>query len=123
MKTNGRLLWYTQHGACSLATAVGKLSDGLVTGKGRKYHMFYRDFSKKEIHNMLTASGFSFDESFKFPNVGSNQAYVFAPNGLILVDKSLELETALTENEETEIIKRKTWQTKEDETDPDQTNL
>ena len=53
MKTNGRLLWYTQHGAYSLATAVGKLSDGLVTGKGRKYHMFYRDFSKKEIHNML----------------------------------------------------------------------
>lgn len=118
MKPNGRLLWYTQHGAYSASTAVGRLTDGLVTGKGRKYHMFYRDFSRKEIHGMLTASGFSFDDRYKFPMVGSNQAYVFAPNGLVLVDKSLELANALTENQETEKITRKNWKSKEEETDP-----
>jgi hypothetical protein len=120
MKENGRLLWYTQHGVYSEENAVTKLFDGLVTGKGRKYNMFYRDFSRKEIHDMLSASGFSFDKDFKFPMAGTNQAYVFLANGDILVDKSLglteQLESEITK--ETKIVKRKTWKTKEEESDP-----
>lgn len=91
MKDTGRLLWYTQHGAYSEEKAVTKLFDGLVTGKGREYNMFYRDFSRKEIHEMLKSTGFSFNNCFKFPSSGTNQAYVFNPGGAILVDQSLGL--------------------------------
>ena len=41
MRENGLLLWYTQHGAYSEEKAVTKLFDGLVTGKGRTYHMYH----------------------------------------------------------------------------------
>ncbi len=91
MRENGRLLWYTQHGAYSEEDAVTKLFDGLVTGKGRKFHMFYRDFSRKEIHDMLMSTGFSFNSDYKFATAGSNQAYVFNANGDILVDSTLGL--------------------------------
>jgi hypothetical protein len=51
--------------------------------------------------------------------VGSNQAFVFSPNGLILVDKRDELETELeTKTDENEVIQRKTWKTSKEETDP-----
>ena len=53
--------------------------------------MFYPNFTRKEIHEMLTANGFSFSKDFKFPMSGSNQAYVFNANGDILVDRSLGL--------------------------------
>lgn len=98
MRENGRFLWYTQHGTYSNSVPVAELYDGIVTGKGRKYHMFYRDFSREEIHNMLKATGFSYNENFKFPMSGSNQAYVFNADGDILVDSSLGL---------TELLKRK----------------
>lgn len=91
MKEGGRLLWYTQHGAYSKENAVALLYDGLVTGKGRKYHMFYRDFTRKEIHDMLQSTGFSYNKSFKFPMSGSNQAYMFNADGPILVDSTLGL--------------------------------
>lgn len=98
MKKGGKLLWYTQHGAYSKSDSVAKLFDGLVTGKGRNYHMFYRDFSRDEIHELLISTGFSFNKEFKFPMSGSNQAYVFSSDGAILVDKTLGL---------TELLKRK----------------
>lgn len=98
MSENGRLLWYTQHGAYSESDAVTKLLDGLVTGKGREYHMFYRDFTRKEIYDMLKSTGFSYNKEFKFPMVGTNQAYVFNPDGDILIDETLGL---------TEMLKRK----------------
>lgn len=98
MKENGRLLWYTQHGTYSHSIPVAKLYDGIVTGRGRKYNMFYRDFSREEIHNMLIAAGFSYNKDFTFPMSGSNQAYVFNADGDILVDSSLGL---------TELLKRK----------------
>ena len=98
MKEDGRLLWYTQHGGYSEDNAVTKLFDGLVTGKGRNYNMFYRDFSRKEIHDMLKSTGFSYNKDFKFPSSGSNQAYVFNADGDILVDKTLGL---------TEMLKKK----------------
>lgn len=91
MKEGGRLLWYTQHGAYSKKDAVALLYDGLVTGKGREYNMFYRDFTRKEIHDMLQSTGFSYDKKFKFPTSGSNQAYAFRPDGPILVDSTLGL--------------------------------
>src|SRR3989344_4583801 len=71
MKENGRLLWYTQHGTYLKEDAVALLFDGLVTGKGRDFNMFYRDF--------------------KFPMSGTNQAYVFNADGPILVDSTLGL--------------------------------
>jgi 2-polyprenyl-3-methyl-5-hydroxy-6-metoxy-1,4-benzoquinol methylase len=98
MKENGRLLWYTQHGTYSHSVPVAQLYDGIVTGKGRKYNMFYRDFSREEICNMLRATGFSYNDNFKFPMSGSNQAYVFSADGDILVGSSLGL---------TELLKRK----------------
>jgi len=91
MKENGRLLWYTQHGTYLKEDAVALLFDGLVTGKGRDFNMFYRDFTKKEIHDMLQSTGFSFNKDFKFPMSGTNQAYVFNADGPILVDSTLGL--------------------------------
>ena len=91
MKENGRLLWYTQHGAYSKEDAVALLFDGFVTGKGRNYNMFYRDFTRKEIHEMLQSTGFSYNKEFKFPMSGTNQAYVFNADGPILVDSTLGL--------------------------------
>src|SRR3989344_4096243 len=91
MKEGGRLLWYTQHGTYSKEDDVALLYDGLVTGKGREYNMFYRDFTRKEIHDMLQSTGFSYDKTFKFPMSGGNQAYVFHPDGPILVDSTLGL--------------------------------
>lgn len=114
MKENGRLLWYTQHGTYSYSDAVAILYDGIVTGKGREYHMFYRDFSREEIHAMLRASGFSYNQNFKFPMAGSNQAYVFNADGDILVDSSLGLTELLKRKEgrNLETIKRTTrWRT------------
>lgn len=98
MKENGRLFWYTQHGGYSKEAAVAELLDGLVTGKGREYHMFYRDFTKKEIHTMLQSTGFSFNRKFAFPTSGPNQAYVFNPDGPILVNKTLALTSQLKKN-------------------------
>jgi hypothetical protein len=91
MKEKGRLLWYTQHGAYSEKDAVALLFDGLVTGKGRDYNMFYRDFTRKEIHDMLQSTGFSYNKEFKFPMSGTNQAFVFNADGPILVDSTLGL--------------------------------
>jgi len=88
---NGRLLWYTQHGTYSEKDAVTLLFDGLVTGKGRNFHMFYRDFTRKEIHDMLRATGFSYNNDFKFPTSGNNQAYVFSPDGIVLVNQAIDL--------------------------------
>ncbi len=53
--------------------------------------MFYRDFSRKEIHDMLKSTGFSFNKDYAFPMSGSNQAYVFIPDGVVLVDQAIEL--------------------------------
>lgn len=121
MKEGGRLLWYTQHGAYSESGAVTKLYDGLVTGKGRNYNMFYRDFSRKEIHDMLNANGFSFSKNFKFPMSGTNQAYTFIADGDILVDKTLGLTQQLKSKIKRDLktVKRKNWKNKEDEQDPD----
>lgn len=91
MKEGGRLLWYTQHGTYSENDAVAKLYDGLVTGKGRGFNMFYRDFTRKEIHDMLQSTGFSYNKDFKFPMSGTNQAYIFNADGPILVDSTLGL--------------------------------
>lgn len=100
MKSKGRLLWYTQHGGYSYSDAFARLNDGIVTGKGRKtYHMFYRDFARKEIHDLLKSTGFSFNKDYSFPGSGSNQAYVFNPEGEILVDQTLGL---------TKLLKKKT---------------
>jgi hypothetical protein len=120
IRENGRLLWYTQHGAYSAESSVAKLLDGLVTGKGREYMMFYRDFSRREIHDMLTANGFSFSKNFRFPTSGSNQAYVFLAEGDVLVDKSLRLTEQLrgSGRRAFETVQRKTWKTKIEETDP-----
>jgi len=110
MKHKGKLLWYTQHGGYSEDNAVGLLYDGLVTGKGRKYHMFYRDFSRKEIHDMLESTGFSFNKNFKFPSSGTNQAYLFEATGDILIDNTLGLTSLLQKNEQSDLkkIKRET---------------
>jgi hypothetical protein len=91
MKKNGRLLWYTQHGTYSDYDAIARVADGIVTGKRQEYKMFYRDFTRKEIHEMLTSTGFSHNRNFTFPMSGSNQAYAFYPEGEILVDETLEL--------------------------------
>jgi len=85
LKENGILLWYTQHGTYDPKQAFGLLNDGLITGKGRKYHMFYRDFSRSEIFRMLKSVGFSHDKDYSFPGSASNQAYAFKPNTPILV--------------------------------------
>ena len=89
VRNNGRLLWYTQHGAYSPKDAVAPLYDGLVTGRGREYKMFYRDFNRKEIHEMLISAGFSYSPETKFKDVGNNQSYQFIADGPVLVDKSL----------------------------------
>jgi hypothetical protein len=117
MKENGRLLWYTQHGAYKSSDAVAKLYDGLLTGKGRKFHMFYRDFSRKEIHEMLNSTGFSFNSNFKFPFVGTNQAYVFNSDGFVLVDSSLgitNLNKAGNKKKTIEIERTARWDKEED---------
>ncbi len=85
LKENGILLWYTQHGAYDPKQAFGRLNDGLITGKGRKYHMFYRDFSRAEIFRILKSVGFSLDTKYTFSGSGSNQAYAFKPDGPILI--------------------------------------
>jgi len=85
LKESGILLWYTQHGTYDPKQAFGRLNDGLITGKGRKYHMFYRDFPRSEIFNMLKSVGFSYDKNYTFPGSGSNQAYAFKPDGPILI--------------------------------------
>lgn len=104
---NGRLLWYTQHGAYSKESNVIKVCDGIATGKERKYMMFYRDFARKDIHDMLNSTGFSFDNNFKFPTSGNNQAYVFRPYGPVLVDQSLGLKGMLGYKRKLEEITRK----------------
>jgi hypothetical protein len=82
MHDGARLLWYTQHGKYSADDAVAQLNDGLVTGKGREFHMFYRDFTRKEIHGMLNASGFRYDGSFaSLSSSGAIKAYVFIADG------------------------------------------
>lgn len=90
IKENGYLFWYTQHGKMDLSKSVAQLFDGYVTGQGRKYHMFYRDFLRNEIHDMLISTGFSHDPDYKFPMSGSsNQAYAFKADGPILLEKEL----------------------------------
>ena len=106
MVENGRLLWYTQHGAYKESDAVSKLHDGLVTGKGREYNMFYRDFSKKEIHEMLNFTGFSYNTAIKFPNAGSNQAYSFMADRKILATKCLGLTELIKSQKKTKEIER-----------------
>jgi hypothetical protein len=118
IKENGRLLWYTQHGMYSERDAVGVIYDGLVTGKGREYNMFYRDFSRKEIHEMLESTGFSYNKDFKFPMSGTNQAYLFSPTGEILIDKTLGLSALLQKNKDSTLkkIERETrWGVEDDE--------
>jgi hypothetical protein len=105
--SDGRLLWYTQHGAYSMERDAIKVCDGIATGKGRKYMMFYRDFSRKDIHDMLNSTGFSYDNDFKFPTSGNNQAYVFRPHGPVLVDQSLGLKGMLGYKRRLEEITRK----------------
>ena len=39
LKKNGKLFWYTQHGTYDYSDAVAELNDGIVTGKGRKFHI------------------------------------------------------------------------------------
>jgi len=109
IEEGGRLLWYTQHGTYSESDAVTKLFDGLVTGKGRSFKMFYRDFARKEIHGMLNSAGFSFNRKFTFPTSRSNQAYLFNAEGPILVDKTLGLIAQLKKSvkRDTKIIERK----------------
>jgi hypothetical protein len=106
MVENGRLLWYTQHGAYNEDDAVAKLHDGLVTGKGREYNMFYRDFSRKEIHEMLNFTGFSYNPSVKFPCAGSNQAYFFVADRKILAGKCLGLTELIKSQKKTKNIER-----------------
>ncbi|HEA46598.1 MAG TPA: class I SAM-dependent methyltransferase [Candidatus Pacearchaeota archaeon] len=118
MKEGGRLLWYTQHGTYSEANTVGTIYDGFVTGKGREYHMFYRDFSRKQIHDMLASTGFLFNKNFKFPMSGGNQAYLFNAVGEVLIDKTLGLTSLLRKNRVTTLkkIERKTrWEIRDDE--------
>jgi len=91
MKDTGRLLWYTQHGAYPKPDKTNQLFDGIITGMDRKYKMFYRDFSRDQIHEMLMSTGFTFDSSFKFPMSGTNQAYLFNSDGPVLVNKTLHL--------------------------------
>jgi len=114
IKNDGYLLWYTQHGAYDPKTAFGNLNDGLITGKGRKYHMFYRDFTRLEIHNMLKSTGFSHNKKFTFAGSGSNQAYVFDSDGSILIERSLGLTKMLksTSKQKFDKIPRKSWGTK-----------
>jgi hypothetical protein len=107
---NGRLLWYTQHGAYNEADAVAKLNDGLITGKGREYNMFYRDFSRNEIHSMLEFTGFSYDSSKKFSSVaGGNQAYCFIADRKILADRCSGLTEILKRERKTKPIERTAW--------------
>lgn len=101
MTKNGILLWYTQHGTYDPRQAFGKLNDGLITGKGRKYHMFYRDFSREEIFSMLNSVGFSHDKQYTFPGSGSNQAYAFKPDGPILISIKKESKASLDTIERT----------------------
>jgi len=110
MKKNGKLLWYTQHGTYSEADAVARLFDGFVTGKGRKYNMFYRDFSREEIHLILKSTGFSYGEKYRFPMSGSNQAYVFIADGDIIVGKTLRISETLKKKEKRSLkpVERKT---------------
>lgn len=114
---NGKLLWYTQHGAYEYDKAYAKLNDGIVTGKGRQYHMFYRDFSRKEIHDMLIASGFSFNKQITFPSSGSNQAYAFNISGDVLIEDSLGLSQLLKSKSTTKSIPRQVrWEVDDEET-------
>jgi hypothetical protein len=85
----------------------------MVTGKGIKYHMFYRDFSRREIHEMLASTGFSYNPDFKFTFVGTNQAYIFNADGEVLVDSSLGLTELLrTGNTQLKTVDRKVrWDT------------
>jgi hypothetical protein len=117
MKENGRLLWYTQHGAYDSTNTIMKFYDGFLTGKRREFHMFYRDFSRKEIHEMLGSTGFSYNSTFKFPFVASNQAYVFNADGYVLVDSSLGISNLIkSENKRKtiEIERTARWDKEED---------
>lgn len=105
IKNGGRLLWYTQHGTYSEDDAVGTIYDGLITGKRRRYHMFYRDFSREEIHSMLESTGFSYNKNFKFSMSGTNQAYMFEATGEILIDKTLGLTSLLQKSRESNLKK------------------
>jgi hypothetical protein len=49
MKEDGRLLWYTQHGNYSVEDAVGKLGDGMVTGKADSITCFIEIFREKKF--------------------------------------------------------------------------
>jgi hypothetical protein len=91
IKNNGRFLWYTQHGAYDYNKAVCRLFDGIVTGSGRKYQMFYKDYAKNEIIELLNSTGFEFENTFKFPSSGSNQAYMFKASGGILIENALKV--------------------------------
>lgn len=121
IKNDGRLLWYTQHGSYSEKDAFATLNDGLVTGKGRTYHMFYRDFSRNEIHDMLKSTGFSHNNKFTFPKSGSsNQAYVFNSDGSILIDETLGLTKLLKRNSKRNLksVERSVrWETDDEESE------
>lgn len=115
LKENGRLLWYTQHGAYDYDEAVAKIFDGIVTGEGRQYHMFYRDFSRNEIHELLRSQGFTFNNDFKFGN-NPNQVYTFNPDGVVLIDKTLGLLEMLKKKSRLKLkaVERETrWQSDE----------
>jgi hypothetical protein len=120
IKNDGKLLWYTQHSMYSKTDSVADLNDGIVTGKGRKFNMFYRDFSREEIHSMVTANGFTFSKATFFPSSGSNQAYMFEANGALLVDNTLGLSELLKRKQKRSLkpIQRGTWKGTNEEKDP-----
>ncbi|GAF91690.1 unnamed protein product, partial [marine sediment metagenome] len=113
MSKEGRLLWYTQKGMYNFEDAYARLNDGIVTGKRRKeYHMFYTEWKREEINDMLAATGFESDKTFKMSQVsGGNQAYVFNPKRPIIMNRSLILNERLrTEmGSELSLITRQAW--------------
>ena len=76
MKKEGALLIYSQRYHYDEPDIVGRAFDGVVKGRGKEIHTFYKYFYGKELEEMMDGLGFKRNKRFKFPKTG-NKAYVF----------------------------------------------
>lgn len=95
MKKDGLLLCYNLRDRASYPkkyTEDKKLNDGWFFGKGRKHKTFKSEWPKDHVCEMLILSGFSLNRDMRLGKVGRNQAFVFNPDQILLLDKYLRLQ-------------------------------
>lgn len=99
IKKDGKLLWHQWRG-CAVGqdkySKDNEFIDGYLMGTG-PHHTFYVEHNREQTFEMLYSVGFSFDTTMNLHKIPANScySYIFNPTHSILIDNSLDAETAL----------------------------